>query len=457
MTFTTVPTRTRTNKVAPMRTWRRSRERGRRSWLALRVLAALLFGLLTAATAYGVSATAQPVTYRATAVVVAAPSAARVDNEALLRTLAALATSPPVLQAASTQGRLLFDGAELAAKVSVSRPPDSSVLNISSEDRSRAVSLEIATSVAAALVQNAARLGNGDETAAARIRVVTLGSATATRIDPPLLRNSVIGGGLGLLVAATALLVLGRNEERIGSAGELTVSGDDLLEIPSQHPRDAATVFDLVHRALVLGEQPDLRRIAVVGGSSREETSFMLMLSVVLASVGKRVLLIDADLGARTLTSRLRQAGQPGFAEVLTDEITDATALQVPLPADRLPRWMRNLLPPDAADITFLPAGRSDVQPGLLNSATAAASTHSLGDIDVTVVVTPRVPGLYPVTSLLRSADAIFVLAVPRWTRLAEGRWRVHLVRKLAGRARVTIAVLGEQGPEVEDGSPGRR
>ena len=457
MTLTTVPTTSRTGKAAPMRAWRRSRERGRRSWLALRVLAALLFGLLTAAVAYGVSTTAQPVTYRATAVVVAAPSAARVDNEALLRTLAALATSPPVLQTASTQGRLLFDGAELAGKVSVSRPPDSSVLNISSEDRSRAVSLEIATSVAAALVQSASRLATGDEAAAARIRVVTLGAATATRIDPPLLRNSLVGGGLGLLLAATALLVRGRSEERIGGAGELTAAGDDLLEIPSQNPRDAATVFDLVHRGLALGEQPDLRRIAVVGGSSREETTFMLMLAVVLASVGKRVLLIDADLGARTLTSRLRQSGQPGFAEVVTDEVADPTVLQIPLPADRLPRWMRNLLPPDAADMTFLPAGLSDVQPGLLNSATAAVSTHYLWDTDVTVVVTPRVPGPYPVTSLLRSADAIFVLAVPRWTRLTEGRWRVHLVRKLSGRARVTVAVLGEQGPETDDGSTGRR
>jgi capsular polysaccharide biosynthesis protein/Mrp family chromosome partitioning ATPase len=440
-----------------MRTWRRSRERGRRSWLGLRVLGALLFAVLTAAIANSVSATAQPVTYRATAVVVAAPSANRVDNEALLRTLAALATSPPVLQAASTQGRLLFDGAELATKVSVSRPPDSSVLNISSEDRSRAVSVEIATSVAAALVQNASRLSSGDETAASRIRVVTLGSATATRIDPPLLRNSLIGGGLGLLVAATALLVRGRNEERVGGAGELTVSGDDLLEIPSQRPRDAATIFDLVHRALVLGEQPDLRRIAVVGGSSREETSFMLMLSVVLASVGKNVLLIDADLGARSLTSRLRRSRQLGFADVLTDEVPDATALEVPLLPDQLPRWMRNLLPPDAADIAFLPAGLADVQPGLLNSATAASSTHVLGDADVTVIVTPRVPGPYPVTSLLQSADAIFVLAVPRWTRLAEGRWRVHLVRKLSGGARVTIAVLGDQGPDVEDGVRGRR
>jgi capsular polysaccharide biosynthesis protein len=417
----------------------------------------LLFGVLTATIAYAVSAQAQPVTYRATAVVVAAPSANRVDNEALLRTLAALATSPPVLQAAATQGRLLFDGAELAAKVSVSRPPDSSVLNISSKDSSRAVSVEIATSVAAALVQNASRLGTADQTAAARIRVVTLGSATATRIDPPLLRNSLIGGGLGLIVAATAMLVRGRNEERIGGAGELTLSGDDLLEIPSQRPKDAATVFDLVHRALVLGEQPDLRRIAIVGGSSREETSFMLMLSVVLASVGKRVLLIDADLGARTLTSRLRQSGQPGLADVLTDEFADATGLEVPLPAERLPRWMRNLLPPDAADISFLPAGLSDVQPGLLNSAAAASSTHSIGQSDVTVVVTPRVPGPYPVTSLLESTDAIFVLAVPRWTRLSEGRWRVHLVRKLAGHARVTVAVLGEQGPEAEDGTRGRR
>jgi hypothetical protein len=145
------------------------------------------------------------------------------------------------------------------------------------------------------------------------------------------------------------------------------------------------------------------------------------------------------------------------LSDVLVDEVADATALEVSLPADRLPRWMRNLLPPDAADIAFLPAGMADVQPGLLNSATAASSTHSSGDSDVTVVVTPRVPGPYPVTSLLRSADAIFVLAVPRWTRLSEGRWRVHLVRKLAGRARVTVAVLGEQGPDAEDGIPGRR
>lgn len=452
MTFTPAPTRTRTAKAAPMRTWRRSRERGRSTWLALRILAAVLFSLLTGAVAYGVSATAQPVTYRATAVVVASPSANRVDNEALLRTLAALATSPPVLQAASTQGRLDVDGAELATKVSVSRPPDSSVLNVSGEDRSRAVSLEIATSVAAALVQNASRLGASDTTAGSRISVVTLGSATASRIDPPLVRNTVIGGGLGLLLAVTALLVQGRNEEKVGGAGELHASGDDLLEIPSQHPRDAATVFDLVHRALVLGEQPDLRRIAVVGGSSREEMSFVLMLCVVLASFGKRVLLIDADLDGRSLTGRLRHAGAKGLSDVLTDEVPDTSVVEVALPPNRLPRWMRNLLPPDAADITFVPAGLADVEPGLLNSPTASSSTHSLGDADVAVVVTPRVPGPYPVTSLLQAADAIFVLAVPRWTRLAEGRWRVHLVRKLAGRARVTVAVLGEQGPDLEDG-----
>jgi capsular polysaccharide biosynthesis protein len=457
MTLTTVPKGSRRGSMAaPMRSWRRSRERGRRSWLALRLVLALLFSVLTAVISYGVSATAQPVKYQATAVVVAAPAAARADNEALLRTLAALATSPPVLQTASTQGHLLFDSAQLASKVTVSRPPDSSVLNISSEDRSQAVSLEIASSVASALVQSASRLGGTDPAAAARIRVVALGSPTVTRIDPPLLRNSLIGGGLGLLLAATALLVRGRNEERIGGAGELTVRGDDLLEIPSQTPRDAATVFDLVHRAVVLGEQPDLRHIAIVGGSSREETSFTLMLAVVLASVGKRVLLIDADLGARTLTSRLRESAQPGFAELLIDEFGDATALTVPLSAERLPRWMRSLLPPDAADVMFLPAGRSEVPPGLLNR-TAALSTDTGADSDVTVVVTPRVPGPYPVTSLLSSADLIFVLAVPRLTRLAEGRWRVHLVRKLAGRARVTVAVLGEQGPEAEDASTGRR
>jgi capsular polysaccharide biosynthesis protein len=419
----------------------------------------VLFAVVTGAIAYGVSVTAQPVSYRATAVVVAAPSANRVDNEALLRTLGALATSPPVLQAASTQGKLLFDAEELATRVSVSRPPDSSVLNISGEDRSRAVSLEIATSVAAALVQNASRLSTSDDTAttsaATRIRVVTLGPATAIRVDPPLLRNTVIGGGLGLLLATTALLVQGRNEERIGGAAELTTSGDDVLEIPSQQPKDAATVFDLVHRALVLGEQPDLRRIAVVGGSSREETSFMLMLTVVLASVGKSVLLIDADLGARSLTSRLRQSRQLGFADVLTNEVTDPTELEVALSPEQLPRWMRGLLPPDAADIAFLPAGLADVPPGLLNGA-AASPSHALVDADVTVVVTPRVPGPYPVTSLIESADAIFVLAVPRWTRLTEGRWRVHLVRKLAGRARVTVAVLGEQGPDLDDGLHGR-
>jgi capsular polysaccharide biosynthesis protein len=454
MTVTPAPTRSRANRNAPLRAWRRSRERGRRSWLGLRSLGALLFAVLTAAVAYGVSVNAQPVSYRATAVVVATPSANRVDNEALLRTLAALATSPPILQAASAQGRLLFDGDELASRVSVSRPPDSSVLNISGEDRSRAVSLEIATSVATALVENASRLSTSQDTAATRIRVVTLGTATAIRIDPPLLRNTVIGGGLGLLLAATALRVQGRNEERIGGAAELSTPGDDLLEIPSQQPKDAATVFDLVHRALVLGEQPDLRRIAVVGGSSREETSFVLMLSVVLASVGKSVLLIDADLGARSLTSRLRQSRQLGFADALTNEVPDATSLEVALPPDQLPRWMRSLLPPDAADIRFLPAGLADVPPGLLNGA-AAAPSHSLVDADVTVVVTPHVPGPYPVTSLLEPADAIFVLAVPRWTRLSEGRWRVHLVRKLAGRARVTVAVLGEQGP-AEDGSTGR-
>lgn len=448
MTSTTIgsPTGQRARKSA--RGWRRSPERGRRRWLVTRLTAGLLFSVLTAAAAYAASAATLPATYRATAVVVATPSSSRVDNEALLRTLAALATSPPVLKAASAKGKLGLDDTALAKRVTVSRPPDSSVLNISSDDPSSSVSLAIANSVAATLVENSAGFTEETSTSTSppRIKIFTLGSATSKEIAPPLLRNGLIGFGLGALLSGTALLVLGNREERLGSIDELLVDADDVLEIPSQHPRDAATAFDLVHRALIPGGQT-LHRIAVVGGSSKEEATFVVMLCAVLGSLGRRVLMVDADLGSRTVTKRFQAADSPGLAELLIDgEVSNSSAV-VPLPADAIPPEIQDLLPPSSPGITFLPAGQADVKPGLLNQHTVALLTEPQGDDDVTIVITPRVPGPYPVTPLVRSADAIFVLEVPGWTRASEGRWRLHLVRRLVGDARVTVAMLGQSEP----------
>lgn len=441
--------------VASPKNWRRSPERGRWQWLAVRLVAALVVSGLTGVAAYAASDATQPATYRATAVVVATPSASRIDNEALLRTLAALATSPPVLNEASARGRLGMDDSELVRRVQVSRPPDSALLNISSDDPSRTMSLAIANSVAAALVANSA--GFTDEsttttTSTSRIKIFTLGTATAKKMDPPLLRNALIGFGLGALMSGTVLVVLGRREERLGSVDELTVDPSDVLEVPSQHPRDAATAFDLIHRALIAEDSLPLRRIAVVGGSSKEESAFVVMLCAVLASLGRRVLLVDADLGGRTLTKRLHMPDVPGLAELLSEGETTSSLAWAPLPADAIPPEIEDLLPPHSPGIDFLPAGQVDVKPGLLNSRTVALLTEPQDDTDISVVITPLVPGPYPVTSLVQSADTIFVLEVPGWTRVNEGRWRLHLVRRLSGDARVTVAVLGQSDPGAPAG-----
>lgn len=441
--------------VASPRNWRRSPERGRWRWLALRLTVALVFSAITAVAAYMASDATQPATYRATAVVVATPSASRIDNEALLRTLAALATSPPVLNAASARGGLGLDDSELVSRVKVSRPPDSAVLNISSDDPSRSTSLAIANSVAAALVANSAGFSDDASTTTtttSRIKIFTLGTATAKKIDPPLLRNALIGFGLGALISGTVLVVLGRREERLGGVDELAVDSRDVLEVPSQHPRDAATAFDLVHRALITLDDSPLHRIAVVGGSSKEESGFVVMLCAVLASLGKRVLMVDADLGSRTVTRRLHMADSPGLAELLTNGDVTSSSAWAPLPSGAIPSEILDLLPPYSPGIDFLPAGRVDVKPGLLNHHTVEMLTDPEAGADVSVIITPRVPGPYPVTSLMQSADMIFVLEVPGWTRVNEGRWRIHLVRRLSGDARVTVAVLGQTDPAAPAG-----
>lgn len=453
MTATRSDHRTDAPWVASPKNWRRSPERGRWRWLALRLVVALVFSAITGMAAYLASDATQPPTYRATAVVVATPSANRIDNEALLRTLAALATSPPVLNTASARGGLGMDDSELASKVKVSRPPDSAVLNISSDDPSRSTSLTIANSVAAALVANSAGFSDDPTTTTtSRIKIFTLGTATAKKIDPPLLRNALIGFGLGALISGTALIVLGRREERLGSVDELAVDSRDVLEVPSQHPRDAATAFDLVHRALIAKHEEPPRRIAVVGGSSREESAFVVMLCAVLASLGRQVLLVDADLGTRTVTRRLHMPDASGLAELLTDGEVTSSSAWAPLPTDAMLPEIQDLLPPQSPGIDFLPAGMVDVKPGLLNHRAVAMLTEPQNGADVSVVITPRVPGPYPVTPLVQSADMIFVLEVPGWTRVNEGRWRLHLVRQLSGDARVTVALLGQSDPGAPAG-----
>src|SRR3954451_20602778 len=119
--------------------------------MAIRVFTILALGAIGAAAAVVITAL-RPVQYESTSVLLIPGAATRADNEAVVRSLEALIVSPPVAEDIATAAGANLTAPQVVSRMTVTRPPDSSVLEVSVLDTDQDRSMALARAAGPALV-----------------------------------------------------------------------------------------------------------------------------------------------------------------------------------------------------------------------------------------------------------------------------------------------------------------
>src|SRR4051794_8871471 len=385
--------------------------------MAIRVFTILALGAIGAAAAVVIT-TLQPVQYESTSVLLIPGAATRADNEAVVRSLEALIVSPPVADDINTAAQADLTAAEVTSRMTVTRPPDSSVLEVSVLDTDEARSLALARAAGPALVARINSVATTVGTAVpsiAEYSVVTVnGDPTSTVVDPPRARNGLIGLGIGLLAGAGLAALRPRRARPITSEDDASDAfGTPLYAtlpiLGSGSWREYS--LDVPEELLPIGWPPAARRLVILGAGGRPTVRLVELLASAISQSGRDVLLVDAEPEERGLTATFDLLGRPGFFDVLSGR-ADAVGSTVPVEGEQLPREMASLVPPDGGRISLLPAGDLEVAPAVLAGGRVTSVLRRLRSEGTLVVHAPRLPGAYSANQFVEFADAVVIAAV---------------------------------------------
>lgn len=373
----------------------------RRRLLAVIVLAvelAALFSWLAAA----------PRSYTAVATVAASPQQSLASSSAnydeLLGTLAHVVSSRPVLQDVAGALPVRRTVKQLQNEVSGSVVSGTVLVQISVVDKSPAAAADIANGVADALPLHDPSGGYFSFVNTQRAQVPT--AYTSPNVPISLLAGIV----LGLVLAVVAAVVRDRAARTVETPQEVTAATGvgvlgmvprpiSLKSLPAAAARGLQ--FDALRGLRVAlefasSEHPTRTLIVTSAGADPWGGWLEVNLAVALAEVGHRVLLIDADRGARHRHEVLDAAGAPGMYDMLSGTATmDAVAIAGPV-----------------ENVTIIPVGHADVAaPTLLEMR----FRRLLDEIDekYDVVLIHAAPATESDDARIMAIDGGVLLAVP--------------------------------------------
>ena len=250
-----------------------------------------------------------------------------------------LATSPAVLQPVITQLGLRLTAEELAQDVSATNAPNSTVMQVSDTDASRARAVAIANAVAQSLAGQGGVVSPKRATGAVTMAAQTVEPAqeptmpsapkTPTNLGVGLAAGLVLGLGVASLrrfgsrrirtvaglAAASDAPFLGSLERRPARGGQTSAAMDDGA---SQRYRTFAANFRFLSAGPIVAVLAD--------PDAGDSGTVALNLARVLAEAS-RVLLIDADLRRATAQPLTGHPDAPGLTTVLTGETELADAV----------------------------------------------------------------------------------------------------------------------------------
>ncbi len=412
---------------------------------------ALALGAIAAATAILATAV-QPVQYRSTSILLIPGAGTRADNEAVVRSLEALLVSPPVATDIAQRAGVSMTPAQVIARTTVTRPPDSAVLEVSvldqDEDQSRALAREAGPALVAR-INALSQIPAGQLPAMEEYAVIPVDGEPETEVlEPPRSRNGVIGLGLGLLLGA-GLAAWRPRRARITSEAEAREAFNTpvyatLPILGSGSWRDDS--LNVAEGLLPVGWPPAARRLVVLGVGGRPSVRLVQLLASATARSGRDVLLIDAEPEERGLTAAFDEVGKPGFVDCLSGR-ADPASPSVLVDVEQLPREMSELVPPDGGRISLLPAGDLDVAPAVLAGSRVTQVLKGVPARDTIIVHAPRLPGPFPANQFVEFADAVVVVAVAGRTRVEEAQSVSRLVMSLTSAPMYAVLLTG--GPRA--------
>jgi len=300
-----------------------------------------------------------------------------------------------------------------------------------------------------ALQDRAQSLGVLAELRSGTVQLAQAATAPNGPSSPKPMRNTILGMLLGLLLGIAVAVLLERLDQRIREPKDLErIYGLPLLGVVPESPALASSsasgqgawaalphadteVFQLIRAHLrYFNVNRDLRTLVIASAAPGDgKTTVARHLAAAAASMGSRVLLIEADLRRPTFAVEMNIKSGPGLADLLIDGGGLEDAIQ-PIeiePAHRRTGDARRfdalvagwVLPPNPAEMI-----ESQAMERLMQSAKS--------DYDVVVIDTPPLTVVSDAFPLLRKADGVVIVG-----RVGRNR------RDVAQRLHETLAGVG--------------
>lgn len=430
------------------------------SWLNLsapsvrRQLVVLLAVTILAGATAGVLTWLQPTRYVSTVTMVVPVQSGANDVETTVRSVRALLSSVVVGSDLKAVTGTSETPQQIVSHISATRPPGSSVLTVSVTDRSESTSRAVAGALvpvfAKRLDQVSQPLG-GPALPNFSIRSWGAGVVTTEKAAPPVLRNTLVGVGLGMLLGIMLVALRLQRRPLLTSAeqAESALGVPVLAAIPSvgRRARGSWNRTDAIRLALrhggELGWAVNAHSIAVAAPPrDRAQRDVVLALARALAADGHNVTIVDADLERRVVSSMLGAERRRGLAELLK------SGSPAPLPATELVdisfRRDKSLEGSDGAGrVRLLPAGRDRNAYGTLRNAPLRKIVERLTTDAFVIVSAPRIPGPVPSSQVLQSVEAVLLVATLRDATLDDACATADAVRALAAGRPVAALLTG--------------
>lgn len=315
----------------------------------------VICGVLGGCVALGVSELQTPV-YRANAVLYVTAGADANSQSAYQGSLASqqrvesytkLANSDAVISEALKESELSVSSGEAKSAISASSATGTVLLTVSAKSSSPEVALKLSSAVAQSLVRYVARLeipADGGSPLA-KLTVISPASIESEPVSPRVDRNTALGAIVGVLMALLFIVVRSQLDSRIQSEHDLKMAvpvpvlgvlpldrvfRDGTLSVREEGFSDGAEAVRMLRTALNYVDVDSPPRTILVSSalSGEGKTTTCLSLASSLTELGKRVVVVDADLRSPSVAERLGLSSSVGLSSVVSGLVPLEPAIQ---------------------------------------------------------------------------------------------------------------------------------
>ncbi|MGA4508452.1 polysaccharide biosynthesis tyrosine autokinase [Propionibacteriaceae bacterium G1746] len=331
-------------------------------------------------------------------------------TERQVKSFAQIIEAPVVLQPVVDQLQLGISAGQLAGRVTVQVPANTSILNISVVDTDANRAAATARATGDQLIKTVANLSPKSSSGQATViaTVITPATVPTSWTTPRVAQNLALGLLLGLLVGvgqAVLRRVLDtkvRNAEDIAKVTDVPVVATMAYDPETKkHPLPVITDPYSLHaeefRRLrtnlqFLGVGPRGGAIAFSSSLNSEgKTTTVLNTAIALAQAGKRVLLIDADLRRPRVAPRLNLESNAGLSTILVGRAHLEDVVQ---PVHGVDVLAAGRVPPNPSELLGSSAMRDLITEGLNHYDWVLVDTAPVGMVADTAVLASAVGGV---------------------------------------------------------------